>query len=64
VNTATKTGALFGAVLALTWLLLGFWPFFFVAVAMGLGAAIGRIIEGKLSVARLVDAFRGTRTSS
>lgn len=64
MNTATKTGALLGAVLALTWLVFGFWPFFFVAVAMGVGATIGRIIEGKLSVARLVDAFRGTRSSS
>ncbi|TFB86324.1 DUF2273 domain-containing protein [Cryobacterium algoricola] len=64
MNTATKTGALVGALLALTWLVFGFWSFFFVAVAMGVGGAIGRIIEGKLSMARLIDAFRGTGSSS
>ena len=63
-TNATRTGILVGAVLALTWVILGFWAFFFVAVAMAIGALIGRIIEGKLSVAGLVDAFRGKRSSS
>lgn len=62
--SATHTGILIGAVLALTWLTLGFWPCFFVAVAMAIGALVGRIVEGKLSVAELVDAFRGRRSSS
>ncbi len=62
--SATRTGILVGAVLALTWVVIGFWAFFFVAVAMAIGALIGRIIEGKLSVAGLVDAFRGKRSSS
>jgi uncharacterized membrane protein len=64
VSTATRTGALIGAVLALTWLILGFWPFVLVAVAMAIGALIGRVVEGKLSPAALVDVFRGKRTSS
>lgn len=64
IASATRTGILVGAVLALTWVTLGFWPFFFVAVAMAIGALVGRIIEGKLSVAGLIDAFRGTRSSS
>lgn len=64
MSTATRTGALFGAILALTWLFLGFWPFFFVAAAMALGSIGRRILDGKLGVANLVDAFRGTRSSS
>jgi len=63
-SSATRTGILVGAVLALTWVVLGFWPFLFVAIAMAIGALIGRIIEGKLSLAALVDVFRGKRTSS
>ena len=62
--TATKTGILIGAVLALTWVIFGFWAFVFVAVAMAIGALIGRIIDGKLNVSNLVDAFRGKRSSS
>jgi uncharacterized membrane protein len=62
--SSTRTGILVGAVLALTWIVLGFWAFFFVAVAMALGALIGRIVDGKISVAGLVDALRGKRSSS
>ncbi len=63
-SSATRTGILVGAVLALTWIVLGFWPFFFVAVAMAVGALIGRIVEGKLDVSALIGAFRGKRSSS
>ena len=63
-TSATRTGILIGAVLALTWVVIGFWAFFFVAIAMAIGALIGRIIEGKLSISALVDVFRGKRTSS
>lgn len=62
--SATRTGILIGAALALSWIVLGFWAFVFVAVAMGVGALVGRIVEGKLNVAGLVDAFRGKRSSS
>ncbi|MCS5734589.1 DUF2273 domain-containing protein [Herbiconiux daphne] len=61
--TSAKTGILIGAVLALTWVVFGFWVFVFVAVAMAIGALIGRAIDGKLSVTGLVDAVRGRRTS-
>ncbi|TFC94109.1 MULTISPECIES: DUF2273 domain-containing protein [Cryobacterium] len=64
MSTATKSGAVFGAVLALTWMVLGFWPFVFVAAAMVVGALGGRIMDGKLSVSNLVEAFRGKRSSS
>ncbi|MCI2959428.1 DUF2273 domain-containing protein [Agromyces atrinae] len=62
--SATRTGILVGAVLALTWIVLGFWAFFFVAFAMAVGALIGRIIDGKLDLTGLVNAFRGKRSSS
>ncbi|MEO6827147.1 MAG: DUF2273 domain-containing protein [Microbacteriaceae bacterium] len=62
--TSTKAGILIGAVLALVWVTLGFWAFFFVAVAMIIGAIIGRIIDGKLDLRLLVDAVRGKRSSS
>ncbi len=62
--SATRTGMLIGAVLALTWIVLGFWAFFFVAIAIAIGALVGRIIEGKLSLAALTDVIRGKRVSS
>ncbi|MCS5716382.1 DUF2273 domain-containing protein [Herbiconiux sp. CPCC 205716] len=62
--TATRTGILIGAVLALTWVVIGFWAFLFVAIAMAIGAAVGRVVSGDLDVSRVVDAFRGKRTSS
>ncbi len=62
--SSAKAGILIGAVLALVWMVLGFWPFFFVAMAMIVGALIGRIMDGKLNVRSLVDAVRGKRTSS
>lgn len=62
--TATKTGILIGAVLAVSWILFGFWGFLFVAVAMGIGALIGRIVDGKLDVSTLLGALSGKRSSS
>ncbi len=62
--TTAKAGILVGAVLALTWVTLGFWPFFFVAFAMAVGAVVGRVIDGKLDLRSLADAFRGRRSSS
>jgi len=62
--TATRTGINVGAILALTWVVFGFWAFFFVLVAMAIGAVIGRVVEGKLDVSGVLDAFRGKRSSS
>jgi uncharacterized membrane protein len=62
--TSTRTGITVGAILALTWVAFGFWPFVFVAVAMAIGALVGRIVDGKLDVSTLVDAVRGKRSSS
>ncbi|MEB4614692.1 hypothetical protein [Leucobacter sp. M11] len=57
----TATGMAIGAVLALTWIILGFWACFFVGLAIALGAGIGRFVEGKLDVRALSDALRGRR---
>lgn len=62
--TATKVGIVVGATLAIVWITLGFWAFVFVAVAMIVGAIVGRIIDGKLDMRSLADAIRGKRSSS
>ena len=62
--TAAKFGILVGAILALTWSIFGFWSFLFVAVAMVVGALVGRAIDGKLNLASVLDAVRGRRSSS
>lgn len=62
--TAAKWGVLVGAVLALTWISLGFWAFFFVAFAMAVGAVVGRVLDGRLDLGSLADVFRGGRSSS
>lgn len=62
--TTSALGAAAGAVLALTWIVLGFWSFVLVAVAMLVGAGIGRILDGRLDLKALVDVFRGRRSSS
>ncbi len=62
--STTLIGAAAGTVLALTWVTLGFWAFLLVAVAMLIGAAVGRIVDGRLDVRALADAFRGRRSSS
>ena len=64
MTTATRTGTLVGAILALTWIILGFWAFLFVAVAMVLGALVGRVVDGRLDLSSLIGAFQGKRSSS
>ncbi|MBO0982201.1 DUF2273 domain-containing protein [Microbacterium sp. SD291] len=61
---ASMIGAAAGAALALTWVVLGFWAFVLVAVAMLVGAVIGRIVDGRLDVRALTDVIRGRRSSS
>ena len=62
--THSQTGIAVGAVLALTWIIFNFWAFLFVAVAMALGLLAARVIDGKLDLRNLADAFRGRRSSS
>ncbi len=62
--TASVIGAAAAAALALTWVALGFWAFLLVALAMLVGAVVGRIIDGRLDVRALAEVFRGRRSSS
>ncbi|GAA2016415.1 hypothetical protein [Microbacterium ulmi] len=62
--TPTVVGAAAGGALALTWIALGFWACVLVAVAMLVGAAAARLVEGRLDIHALADAVRGRRTSS
>ena len=64
MTTTTRTGILVGAVLALTWIVLGFWAFVFVAVAMAVGVLVARVVDGKLDLRSLSDVVRGRRSSS
>ena len=68
--TATNTGILIGAVLALSWVAFGFWAFVFVAVAMGIGALVARIVTASVmppiapTPRRCSPAASGTRPRS
>jgi uncharacterized membrane protein len=55
---------LVGAILALTWVILGFWAFLFVGVAMLVGALVGRVVDGSLDLSSVIGAFQGKRSSS
>ena len=59
----TITGALLGAILAVSIILFGFWGFLLVALFMGIGARLGRVASGKLDGRGLANAFSGRRTS-
>lgn len=59
----TVAGALLGAVIALTWVALGFWLALFVGLAMLIGAGVARVIDGKLDLRGLLDVVRGRRSS-
>ncbi|GAB2452599.1 putative membrane protein [Conyzicola lurida] len=60
----TVAGIFIGAVLALTWIVFGFWAFVFVAAAMAVGALVARVLDGKLDLRSVADAVRGKRSSS
>jgi len=62
--STTMSGALVGAVLAFAGLIFGFWGFLLVALLMGVGALIARILSGELDVRALAGAFAGRRSSS
>ncbi len=62
--THSVVGAAVGALLALTWVVLGFWVFVLVAAAMLVGAAVGRVADGRLDLHAVLDAIRGRRSSS
>jgi uncharacterized membrane protein len=57
--SATLAGTAIGATLAISALVFGFWGLLLVAVAMAIGAVLGRIAEGRLDPARVMNAIRG-----
>ncbi|WDG17753.1 DUF2273 domain-containing protein [Microbacterium sp. Clip185] len=61
--SAAVSGALVGAVLAVSALLFGFWGFLLVALFMGVGALVGRVMSGSLDLRALANVFSGRRTS-
>lgn len=62
--TNTHIGIAIGAILALTWIVLGFWACVFVAAAMLVGALVVRVMDGRLDLRSLSDVVRGRRSSS
>ncbi|MGT2426470.1 DUF2273 domain-containing protein [Amnibacterium kyonggiense] len=62
--TTTQQGMAIAAVLAIVWIVLGFGAMILVALAIILGALIGRYVEGRLDVSGIVSAVRGRRSSS
>jgi uncharacterized membrane protein len=62
--STTTAGIFAGALLALTWIVFGFWAFVFVAAAMAVGALVARVIEGRIDLKSLADVFRGKRSAS
>ncbi|WP_119695729.1 hypothetical protein [Microbacterium halotolerans] len=62
--SATGVGATVGAVIALTWIALGFWACVLVSVTMAVGALVARVVTGQLDVRAVAAALRGRRTSS
>lgn len=62
--TTTQTGMAIGAVLAIVWIAFSFGAVILVALAIVIGALIGRYLEGRLDVSGIVSAVRGRRSSS
>jgi uncharacterized membrane protein len=62
--TTTQTGMAIAAVLAVVWIAFTFGAMILVALAIVIGALVGRYIEGRLDVSGIVSAVRGRRSSS
>lgn len=62
--TPTQTGIAIGAVLVIVLATFNFGWMLLVAVAMLIGALVGRVVEGKLDVSGVLDAISGRRRSS
>lgn len=62
--TLTQTGMAVAAVLAIVWISFGFGAFLLVAIAIAVGAVVGRVLEGRLDLSEVVGAIRGRRSSS
>ena len=60
----TQAAMAVGAVFGVVWVTVDFWPAVLVLVLIGIGAVIGRIVEGKLDVSSMVQAVSGRGSSS
>lgn len=60
----TMIGAVVGVVLAWAALSYGLGGFLLMALFMGVGALVGRLLDGRIDVRSLRDAFTGRRSSS
>jgi uncharacterized membrane protein len=61
--SATLTGALIGALLAVAALQFGFWGFVLVVVFAAVGALIAALASGRIDRAALTDVLTGRRSS-
>ncbi|PYY37531.1 MULTISPECIES: DUF2273 domain-containing protein [unclassified Curtobacterium] len=61
--SATLTGALIGALLAVAALQFGFWGFVLVAVFAAVGALVAALATGRVDRAALTDVLTGRRSS-
>lgn len=64
--STTQIGMAIAAVLAIVWVTpgLGFGAMILVAIAIVIGALIGRYVSGELDISGIVNAVRGRRSSS
>ncbi len=62
--TPTQTGMAVAAVLSIVWITFTFGAMILVAIAILVGALIGRYVSGELDVSGIVNAVRGRRSSS
>lgn len=62
--TTTQAGMAIAAVLAIVWIQFTFGAMLLVAIAIVIGALIGRYVSGDLDVSAIVNAVRGRRSSS
>jgi uncharacterized membrane protein YgcG len=62
--TTTQSAVAIAATLAIVWIAFTFGAFLLVAIAMIIGALVGRYLEGRLDVSGIVSAVRGRRSSS
>ncbi len=62
--TPTQTGMAIGAILAIVGAAFGFGAFLGTAVAIAIGALVGRYVEGRFDPSSVLAAFSGKRSSS
>ncbi|PYY32795.1 hypothetical protein DEJ25_11185 [Curtobacterium sp. MCPF17_011] len=61
--SATLSGALIGAVLAVVALQFGFWGFVLVVVFAAVGALVAALVTGRIDRNALTDVLTGRRSS-